>query len=202
MQYLESSEQSVEYLRRVIPLISKHKIKANPINYTIWYEYISGNNEKLAREIDRLREKGTLFSDQLCEKLYDKFIVGDNPEALKKIQAELRNLVVNLSESTIKTDEEVGHFDQSLKRYSDQLEGSVGGDSLQGIADGMLSDSHSMRASTSSLKARLEDSKAEIDSLRDELEEAKKEALKDTLTGLANRKAFSAAFEKSLSTAD
>ena len=202
MQYLESSKQSVEYLRRVIPLISKHNIKATPINYAVWYEYISGNNPNLTFEIDQLLEKGTPFSDQLSEELYDKFIVGDNQETIKQLQTELQNLVANLSESTTKTDEEVGRFDQSLKRYNNQLEGQVDSAALQRIADGMLTDSRAMRASTSSLKARLEVSKAEIDSLRNELDEAKKEALTDSLTNLTNRKGFSKAFDESISTTD
>jgi len=200
VQYFESREKSVEYLRQVIPLISKHKIKATPINYTVWYEYVSGGNEKLSQEIDGLLENGTLFSDQLIQELYDKFLVKDSQETITQFQMELQNLVVNLSESTSQTNEEVGRFDQSLERYSNQLEGSVDGALLQRIAESMLSDSRSMRVSTSSLKARLDASTVEIDALRNELEEVKKETLLDPLTGLANRKGFSNGFDVSLST--
>ena len=66
MQYSDGIEDSRRYLRLTLELIGKHGLPTDPLNYCIWYEYVSGNNEELKAAIDNHLEKGrdVLHRDQ------------------------------------------------------------------------------------------------------------------------------------------
>ena len=62
MTYQDKPEKAAEYLRQVIPLLSKYKVPATPINYSVWYNYVAGNqlalNEALNNVIEREADHG------------------------------------------------------------------------------------------------------------------------------------------------
>ena len=43
-----------ERLRQALPLMSRHGISVTPVNYAVWYEYVSGENDDLRIAIDDL----------------------------------------------------------------------------------------------------------------------------------------------------
>ncbi|MCG8635555.1 MAG: hypothetical protein MI863_17100 [Desulfobacterales bacterium] len=57
MNYTENTPKAGEYLRLTLAHIAKHNLSANPVNYTVWYEYVSGKNLKLKQAVDFLLEK-------------------------------------------------------------------------------------------------------------------------------------------------
>ena len=47
MQYSEGIDESRRYLRLTLEMIGKYGLPTDPLNYCIWYEYVSGSNEEL-----------------------------------------------------------------------------------------------------------------------------------------------------------
>lgn len=203
MRYKDSSSQSAEYLRLAIPLISKHALAANPISYAVCYEYVSGSNPPLIQDVDALLQKEQTLSDAQIETLYVKHVSECNEATMRRLQQDMRELLTNLVDLTTQTGKEALMFDSSLEQYGNQLNAdNLTVDTLQGIVDGLLTDTRSMRNSISSMQNRLTQSTNEVDALRIELKKARAEALTDALTGLVNRKGFFNALEEMASKQD
>ena len=54
MKYQETIEQSAEYLRLALPLMSRQAAALHPVSYGVWYEYVAGFNRPLRNAIDDL----------------------------------------------------------------------------------------------------------------------------------------------------
>jgi len=50
--YSHTFEENSHYLRQIIQLMANHRISADPINYSVWYEYVTGSNKLLNQAID------------------------------------------------------------------------------------------------------------------------------------------------------
>ena len=70
---------------------------------------------------------------------------------------------------------------------------------LADVVAEVIADTGTMRSQIGSLQQRLADSRREIDRLRDEVRRAREDALRDSLTGLSNRRAFDQALAACLS---
>jgi hypothetical protein len=46
------------YIRLALPLMSQCSIPVTPLNYTVWYNYVSDNNSELNKAIDTMQDKG------------------------------------------------------------------------------------------------------------------------------------------------
>jgi diguanylate cyclase len=59
MNYSENKNRAGEYLRLALGYLAKYNQPASPVNYTVWYEYVSGKNLKLKKAIDSSIESAT-----------------------------------------------------------------------------------------------------------------------------------------------
>ena len=202
MKYKESSSQSSEYLRLTIPLMSKQAAALTPMSFAVWYEYVSNTNPRLNQDIDALLQKGQTLTNEITESLYLKYISECDEEMMKRVHADVRRILVNLSNSAAKTKDEAFQFDHSLEQYGSQLEGLSDGKSVQRIVDQLLVDTRAMRVSVSALQDELAETRLEVDDLRTELKKVKEEAITDSLTGLLNRNGFSKVMEQLLPNPD
>ncbi|MCU7819676.1 MAG: GGDEF domain-containing protein [gamma proteobacterium symbiont of Lucinoma myriamae] len=55
--YSNTPNKTSEFLRLTITLLAKHKISAHPHNYQLGYEYVSGKNQLLIDDLDKLIEQ-------------------------------------------------------------------------------------------------------------------------------------------------
>lgn len=198
MKYKDSPSQSGEYLRLVVPLMAKHQAPAHPFSYAVWYEYVSGINQQLKKEIDALLDQGQTLNSEQIEALYRKYISECDETTMLQLHADMRRLLTNISESAAQTGDQASRFDDALERYGSQLEQGMDVGSVQRIVDGLTADTRVMRDSVSDLQARLSESRREVDVLRNELKRAREEAVTDALTGLVNRKGLSEAMEEAI----
>lgn len=199
MKYQHTFEQSAEYLRLAIPLMSKQAAACHPISYALWYEYVSGINDPLAREIDGLLGGKRQLTDEQALELFRKHISEYDEEAADRLHADFQRLLTGLLYSAEKTGDQAAHFGNALEQCSRQLEANTDAASLQRIAHGMLGDTHRMQAAIEALQTQLEESTREADQLRHELHRARTEAMTDALTGLLNRNGFNRAIEDAVS---
>ena len=97
--YTDPAQQASENLRQVIPLVNKHKTPINPVNYAVWYEYVSGDNQKLNNEINTLLNNNQLVSSKVTQSLYEKYVLQGMPERLEKANSGLSLVVDNTLEN-------------------------------------------------------------------------------------------------------
>ena len=68
MIYSESLEKAASIAKKTIDDLAEEKIAANPQNFTVWFDQLTGRNPELTRFIDRAREQGLEFSPDQMQK--------------------------------------------------------------------------------------------------------------------------------------
>jgi diguanylate cyclase len=190
MKYPESLERSAEYLRLALGLMSKHEAAFNPITYAVWYEYASGQNAGLRREIEALTALAQKLDDATTRRLHQAHVADLDEQTLARLNTELQRLLAEVAHSAETTGSDATKFGSGLEQLRRALEESLSVPVLRERVDSVLHDTRQIQGSISTLAERLEASQNEIVVLRNELRRVREEAQIDGLTGLLNRRAF------------
>ncbi|MEE9354496.1 MAG: GGDEF domain-containing protein [Methylococcaceae bacterium] len=200
--YLESSTQSTNLLKRVIPFLGKNGLAANPINYAVSYEYLRNENAELNKAIDDALKSKSKLTDELMSIWLNEYLTDNKADSLESSQSYLMTIVNKLVQTTSNAETNVGEFDQNLQQYGNDLADVSDAKSLGNIISQLVTSTQTMQASVKEMKNEVEASKAEINLLQERLDQAEVEALTDPLTGLANRNGFGKAISEALATAE
>jgi len=190
MEYSDTVEQAAEYVRIALPLMTKHNVPATPINYAIWYEYVTGRNGDLKQAVDGVVTSARQFSEEISQELYRRFLADEDSASLSAAREGLRNILGELMDYMSKMGGQTSRYGVVLETYSKRLVDQLDVEEIHRIVNGVLSETRTMKDSSQSLRERLEATTQELDSLRDEFQRVRQEAVTDPLTGVANRKAF------------
>lgn len=190
MDYSDSTEQAAEYVRIALPLMARHGVPAHPVNFSVWYEYVSGRNAELKQSLDRLLEDGHPFSPEIQKSLFRRFLAEGDEAAIEDMRMGIRRMLTEALSQLIESNGQAMHYGRVLETYSGHLAKPVDLDEMRRIVNMLLTETKTMEYANTLLEERLKSTSRELDTLRKELERSKQEANTDTLTGLANRKAF------------
>ncbi|OUR64926.1 GGDEF domain-containing protein [Methylophaga sp. 42_25_T18] len=195
-RYDHIAQKASENLRLALPLINKHKTPVNPVNYAVWYEYVSGENQQLNSAIDTRLNKNEAITDEITQYLYEKFVLMGMPERIEKTSSGMHLIVDNTMKNINKAEAKAGACATDLNNSRDQLNGLNDVEDLKSVITDILSQTQMLTDSSNDLKQELAKSTQDMIALKTELEEVKKAALTDGLTGLLNRGAFNQELEK------
>ncbi len=185
-----SINEITDIARKVIPTMARYDVPMSPENYRVWFEAMTGSNSELVEEINQYKEKGAIFTDKLNEDLYHKYF-GQNREKqiLEEISKKTYQIIKESLDKVVSTSTDTQEYSNRLNTFVARLEGTnsdpIG---LKSIIGEIVADTKKMEQSSLSLKKQLEQAKEDSNQLRHALEEVKREATKDVLTGLFNRK--------------
>ena len=196
MDYTDNAEQAAEYVRLALPLMAKHGVPAHPVNYSIWYEYVSGRNTELKQALDRLLDNGHPFTAEIQKTLYRRFLAEGDEAALEEMRNGIRRLLAESLAQLVESNGQATHFGRVLETYTSHLSKPVDLDEMRRIVNLLLTETKTMEYANTLLEQRLKSTTRELEGIRKELERAKHEASTDALTQLANRKAFDAALQE------
>lgn len=191
MEYSEYQEQAAEYMRLAIPLMKKHGIAMTPANYSVWYEYVAGKNAALVEEVDKRKENEHQLTDKESSELYSRFFDREKDQsALIEMRQDIRRILTEvlgyISSSAMSSDQNTHNLEEIVgKFHSDMSQTEV-----HVIIEEVLKEAKLLATSSELLTKRLNTVAADMSDLKKDLDAAKREAKTDTLTKLANRKAF------------
>ena len=188
--YNHEFQQASENLRRTLPFVNQHKTPVNPVNYAVWYEYVSGENAELVNEIDKLLKANAPITMEVTQQLYEKHVLMGMPERMDKTNSGLKLVVDNTLTNINKVEAAATHYSTGLTQSQSMLEGCDDVEQLKFLVGEILSNTKQLTHSSNELKSELHRSTQEILKLREELEAVKQSARTDGLTGLLNRGAF------------
>jgi len=191
-------EEAAEFTRLALPLLAKYKLPTDPTNYAVGYEYVSGKNQNLTNAINGLEEKGQPLTSEVSAKLYHYYLEESTEPELDAMRENLRRIFTEILTQIVTTGDETEHFRHILKKYSDSLVDNATPEAIKEIVNSIVAETKGMEESNRLLEQRLKSNAEEMETLRHELIKAKEEALVDTLTQLANRKAFNQKLEYSV----
>lgn len=189
--YHDDLHQAAEFAHAAVASMARFSIPPTPINFTIWYEYHAGRDPALSRAIDALLAGHKPFTPEVTLQLYEEFLnparmlraSRETTEKLQEAMDELRNFI-GAAEQDTRT------YGDKLEHFSDKLDAHPGAPSMGALVGAMLQETRIMQERNQSLEERLAETTAEVQMLREHFEQARREALSDSLTGLANRKNF------------
>lgn len=188
--YTDDFMQASEYLRMVLPFLSKYKIPASPLNYQIGYDFMSGNNTALKKALDSYLEKSAGLSEKMLVKLYKQYSSQNDGEALDTIRQELLKIINNIQSEYDNSSGELSDYLTSLNSFVDQLSGSKEQSEMAKDTQKVIDDTRSTELNQRKFDSQMDCMMDEMQSLRQQLDKVKEESLTDALTSLANRKAF------------
>ncbi len=172
--------------------ITEFGLAPTPETYELWFVYFSDTDPDLNKAInDALDENDGVIGDEACYEIYQEFLSGHREEkrvmqAGDAIQKTIQD--VNVVVSSTKAN--VHEYNETLERANLGLSEGKNKEEITIILADMMEDTREMIKRNSELEEILEKSSRVMQDMKRDLEVARKEALTDPLTNLANRKAF------------
>ena len=201
-RYRETVNQSAEYLRLLLPLMSRQAAALHPISYAIWYEYVAGINPPLKAAIDELTEDGAVLDEAATAELFRKYIAELDEKTAQRLRRGFHKVLSDMAQSAAHAEGRAERFGKELAQWSEELGGGDADASVAGGVDRLLFGTREMQGAIATLKERLDESQSEIEKLRQEVDRAREEAIADSLTGLVNRRGFDLALAACLAGMD
>ena len=96
-KYAHSKEQSAEFLRQVLPLMSKQSAALHPISYAVWYEYVAGINPEIRKAIDGVSANGKTLDDNAVYALYAQHVAEADETEIQRISASVQEVLADIS---------------------------------------------------------------------------------------------------------
>jgi len=188
--YSYTDEQNSHFLRQILQFISVHKIIPTPLNYAVYYEYISGSNKALSAAIDSFIKQKRPLNTEVSTKLYNKFIFDGSYETFDKLNQDLESLIDSTKASVAETSQKASDAGESFEEQAISIASANNAEDLKNVITNAVSDAKDLAAISKSLQIELDTAKQEMEQLRTELVKVKVSASTDALTGLLNRGAF------------
>jgi diguanylate cyclase len=189
-------EKSSEYLRLALPYLSRFSLAITPLNYAVWYDYVSGKNLPLQHVINDLIKSKKPIDDDVVAELYRKYVDPTDLSRIDEAQKVLRSLAETVMTSIDSANGEVTLYESTLKKCQTTLNEDLDGDAIKSLVHYLGQSTTRMSNGNADLQKHLEESRVEAEKLRQELHKSRAEAQTDALTGLTNRKGFDDAIEK------
>lgn len=201
-RYRETVNQSAEYLRLLLPLMSRQAAALHPISYAVWYEYVAGINPPLNAAIDELTRDGAVLDEAATAELFRKYIAELDEKTAQRLRSGFHKVLTDMAQSAAHAEGRAERFGKELAQWSEELGGADADASVAGGVDRLLFGTREMQGAIATLKERLDASQSEIEKLRQEVDRAREEAIADSLTGLVNRRGFDLALAACLAGMD
>ena len=191
MEYSEYHDQAAEYMRLAIPLMKKYGIAMTPANYAVWYEYASGGNGALVDAVDEKIENDHQLSDKESRQLYEQFFDREKDQAaLVEMRQDIRRILTEVMAFLASGAAASDKSNQNLQEIISKFHPDMSRNEMHTIVEEVLAEAKLVASSSEILTERLSSVSVEMRELKKDLDEAKRQAKTDTLTKLANRKAF------------
>jgi diguanylate cyclase len=188
--YDYSAARNAIYLKKILPLMTRHQIAANPINYAIFYDYVSEHNPPLTRAVDTLLNAQKPFDCDTSLDIYCKHICNASLEPFGEINNRIQKVIEQVSDSISDTCNKAEETNDSFQKKTAILENISETSSIGAILHDIIQDTKSLGVISQALQTQLNQANSEMAQLRSELEQVRKIAITDGLTGLLNRRAF------------
>jgi diguanylate cyclase len=177
-----------------------------PTNYSVWHSHISGENPGLSRTIQELVARAIPITDEMLSEFWRRFCAPTmDPSVVTEAGERLGRVMASIAESISGAGAATSGFTDALARFGDEIVAAVRMPDMAGVmreaTRRMLVETKRMVEGARGLDGDLRGASRELQALRNDLEEARRQAMSDPLTSVANRKAFDERLAKEMAVA-
>ena len=186
---------AISLLKQTLPEMNKRSIASTPINYAIWYEYVTGENKKLVSAINELDAKKTLFTTEVLQTLYNQYISEAHEAAVNQLSDSVREIIHDFLDKISKESDGLSNYSQTLASVSSQMTNVNHLDDIKELIHHLIGETKKREDANQSMQTSLECMALEMQKLRAEVAKINSEAITDSLTKVNNRRAFDVEIE-------
>jgi diguanylate cyclase len=196
------SPKAYLWARKAIEAMEAYRVWPTALNFELWLHYVAVKDSDVAAQISTVIKSGVPFTDQVGEAIAAQHLptaklTGEILDAGKSLSQEL-DTVSRAIESARETSEAYG---QQLATASESLQ-DHDADAVRAMVESLSLATRKAREENQVLESQLADTTDELTRMREHLEQVRRDAMTDSLTGLANRKAFDETIESACAQAD
>ncbi|MBT3204690.1 MAG: GGDEF domain-containing protein [Gammaproteobacteria bacterium] len=188
----KTNDSAAELFRLSLTRLGKLRLSITPVNYSLIYFYLSGDNLALNEKLDELFLDIEKWNDEKAEKLFNRYICNCKPDEKEneKLRQELLSTVANILGMLIDLGGKTAVSNESLEMHMEKLAVSKDPSEVLHIASNIISETRIFVDETKKFETTLSDISNVIETLKNELDDARRQATIDALTGLNNRRIF------------
>ena len=183
------------FLVFAVSAFAKFNLSANPVNYAVWYEYVSGKNLKLKKAIDSAFKTEKPFNNKKIENLYQKYVTDGDRIVIGKLLTKISLMLKDVTTHVADTEGDLAGHGKNLGELADQITEVHDHKDIRNIVDQMIVETKALVNSGKRLQTKMKISSDDLKQLHQELEKSQQEAQTDALTSLINRRGLEKRFE-------
>jgi diguanylate cyclase len=173
----------------------QHQLAPNPINYSLWYHYVSARSPELNTELDHLIDTQGSYSAAQSVTLFRRYILAASQVEQKKTAAKLQTLAKKLLTQLGESIDSSGEFDRELQRCATTLQSAAECDTVMQMVNSLVDSIATLSESSRCFQWNLRQAQQDVQQLKTELQHSQHEADRDALTQLYNRQALTRELE-------
>lgn len=185
----------------VLGLMARNNVVPNPLNYCVWYEYVSGNNEPLKQAMGKLLDESGPITSRDHQQLYRQYILDGGRMENRKILQEIQRVLDEVSQHVKSANGDVSQQGGKLENLVEKLGQRDELSAIRSVVDYIIGSTRQIINSSSRLETQLMKTTDEVGVLREKLTRLKAQAMTDALTGLVNRWGLDKLLRREMNTA-
>ena len=187
--HLDTIENANSFAAAAIRSLSEANLPHTPRNFTVWYDYHSGRTPQLARLIDVYISNRREIDESTINGLYERFYTHSKEyvtilDTSHRMQESLQHVLELIGAAS----DDALRFGTAVRTASGQFAASKC--TVSDLIRSLLSEAKEVAERGSRLGLQLQEATERVKILEKNLEDARKDAITDALTGLANRRHF------------
>lgn len=186
--------ESLKNLKKVIPLMGKYSVPVTPINYAVWYTYVTESNSEVTKRLNKAINESKFIAQTETQNIYNDCIEQkhtiDSEKVRRHLEAMLLEIASNFEDTINNTQDFSKIIDEHLNRFERQGDPNLTMKEAMLLIQKLITGSDLIKKTTKTFITQLEKTRQQITTLQNELHKARSEAIHDALTGLFNRRAF------------
>jgi diguanylate cyclase len=177
--------------KTALALMSELGVAPTPDNFELFYTYASGSNPAMGAAIDQVISSRQPFTSEVLDGLRNRCLSSARTtQALDNASAQAAATLNAILEKLETAGRDAGDYGRTLSRASGELGGDHSPAEISRFVDTLITATRTMEARTATLEDELQRSSQQVNHLKSQLDDVRKESLTDSLTAIANRKAF------------
>lgn len=171
--------------------LQKEGLPPVPDNFELFYVYYARLSQEISKAIDGIVASGGKLTEEKCQELFEQFLSKDRTEeAVRKAGDQIQATIKDVAGMVHDVQSATSEFSTSLSGVSTNIRKAQTKEEIEKIVDGVSATADKMLMQNRGLEEQLLRSTRMMEDLQRDLEIARRQALTDGLTGIANRKAF------------